>query len=425
MPAYKAVVTKLAHLMRSLEVQSHFLSNDSSPPNTGKIYSLCEMLMEDLNNYCECMIPIDDLNTLNIKIFPTLPNPPSVKSWHVPLLTVRISTLMDETWDLTMQRVMPFIDGVRSVKKIAVLADADLKLTKKCVKHLLYYGCVLLLDIFSFNAIYAPTAEFEDTIVKETSMQRECAKYVNLDFAPNRGQSRKEDGAEVAVQSTPDDLFPGSAPWNEHGIENIWPLTTDGQLVDGVAIVQLFANLRQDLTVREWYSQNSTLLANIDMRRFLTFGVIKGFLYRVHRYPFATGHKKDGATPRQGQTTPPPGGRATVTAAALVPRSMSSEIYFKEGDPQQHSSKTKTTGGRKDPPILNLVHNGRNGHADHDRHSTHAQDDHDETFIERVKPFLDGTHCFDEICTELEISERDLEDKLKHVYPEEVVIICK
>jgi hypothetical protein len=24
----------------------------------GKVYALCEMIMEDLNNYCECMIPI-------------------------------------------------------------------------------------------------------------------------------------------------------------------------------------------------------------------------------------------------------------------------------------------------------------------------------------------------------------------------------
>jgi hypothetical protein len=23
-----------------------------------KVYALCEMIMEDLNNYCECMIPI-------------------------------------------------------------------------------------------------------------------------------------------------------------------------------------------------------------------------------------------------------------------------------------------------------------------------------------------------------------------------------
>jgi hypothetical protein len=55
---YKSVVQKLAHLMHGLEEQNGFLSRDFSKSGEGKIYSLCETLMEDLNNYSECMIPI-------------------------------------------------------------------------------------------------------------------------------------------------------------------------------------------------------------------------------------------------------------------------------------------------------------------------------------------------------------------------------
>jgi hypothetical protein len=55
---YKSVVQKLADLMHALEEQNGFLSRDFSKTGEGKVYSLCEMLMEDLNNYCECMIPI-------------------------------------------------------------------------------------------------------------------------------------------------------------------------------------------------------------------------------------------------------------------------------------------------------------------------------------------------------------------------------
>lgn len=57
-PSYKSVVQKLADLMCALEEQSGFLSKDESKGGEGKVYSLCETLMEDLNNYCECMIPI-------------------------------------------------------------------------------------------------------------------------------------------------------------------------------------------------------------------------------------------------------------------------------------------------------------------------------------------------------------------------------
>ncbi|KIX00883.1 uncharacterized protein Z518_09948 [Rhinocladiella mackenziei CBS 650.93] len=377
--SYKSVVKKLAHLMRSLEEQSRFLSDDTAAPNSGKIYSLCEMLMEDLNNYCECMIPIDEFNTLNIKLFPTLPNPASVKPWHVPLFTVRIETMVDENWDLTMLRIIPYINGVNSVKRIAALADADLKLTKKCVKHLLYYGCVLLLDIFSFHAIYAPTAEFANVIAKDIDMQRECARYVNTAFAPSAQEEAIIDGSTERRTS-------GLTSVNVHD-DDIWPVTGKGDPVDGVGIVQLFASLRQGLTVREWYVQNANMLANIDMRRFVTFGVIKGFLYRVHRYAIRT--QKATGLHNQHNTED----------TQYLTRSMSSERHFSE-----------------EPSRRNMKHNshanGKNGEYGHDLNA-------------RIAEFLDGTHCFDEICTELEISEKELTERLKSRDMGEVVIICR
>ncbi|OQV08637.1 hypothetical protein CLAIMM_12878 [Cladophialophora immunda] len=363
-PSYKSVVKKLAHLMRSLEEQSHFLSDDAANPNSGKIYSLCEMLMEDLNSYCECMIPIDELNTLNIKLFPTLPNPASVKPWHVPLFTVRIETMVDENWDLTMLRIIPFINGVNSVKRIAVLADADIKLTKKCVKHLLYYGCILLLDIFSFNAIYAPTAEFANMIAKDTEMQKECARYVNTAFALGAQEEAIIDGAAERRTSGLT-----NATLQD---EDIWPLTS--------------------LTVREWYAQNANMLANIDMRRFVTFGVIKGFLYRVHRYAIRTQKGTFSHGLADGETTQYPN----------LTRSMSSERHLAE----ESSPRT--------------------------RHKLHKQsrsvgksNAENQTLNARIVEFLDGTHCFDEICTELGISEKDLTERLKSREMGEVTIICR
>jgi hypothetical protein len=105
--AYTSIVRKLARMLRQLEEQSKFLSGEEesysnnlganvgsigkSMENSGelerlplldelisedmemtdsglldafekeqgkKVYALCEMIMEDLNNYCECMIPI-------------------------------------------------------------------------------------------------------------------------------------------------------------------------------------------------------------------------------------------------------------------------------------------------------------------------------------------------------------------------------
>ncbi len=61
MSSYQTVVRKLAKLFRDLEEQGEFLSRDAGSNGNGeggKVYALCEMILEDLNNYCECMIPI-------------------------------------------------------------------------------------------------------------------------------------------------------------------------------------------------------------------------------------------------------------------------------------------------------------------------------------------------------------------------------
>ncbi|MCJ1404317.1 Nitrogen permease regulator 2 [Xylographa trunciseda] len=307
--AYASVIAKLAALFKNLEETSQFLSQDNSAPNTGKIYALCEILLEDLNNYCECMIPIDESNTLNIKLFPTYQPPRPISPHHVPLSTVRLESLTDFNWDLTMLLILPHINGVNSVKKIALLANADYKLVRKAIAHLLYYGCVILLDIFNFGASYALTAEL-GAFAGNPDVQEECRRYILL---PDTGILH-EPAAGMA---------------------------TEREALDGTKLVEMYCSLRQGLSVRSWCMEYEDVVRAIDIRRFITFGVIKGFLYRVHKYAIATA--------------------ATST----------------------FSHARENAGWEKGDREL-----GR---------------------------YLDGNHCFDEICTELMIDEQDLVEKLKGV----------
>ncbi|KAI4132272.1 MAG: hypothetical protein LQ338_000824 [Usnochroma carphineum] len=325
--SYATVTFKLASLLRTLEEQSRFLSRDTSAPNTGKIYALCEILLEDLNNYCESMIPIDDSNTLNIKLFPTYPPPPPLYPYHVPLSTVRLDSLIDPNWDLTMLRVLPHINGINSVKQISLLADADYKLVRKAIEHLLYYGCLLLLDIFSFSAIYAPTAELA-TFVEDTEMQNECAKYVALPTEGNGERSKRSS-------------------------------------IDGFQMVELSLGLKQGQNVKNFYLEHAETMDKIDVRRFITFGVIKGFLYRVHKFAIAPSQ-----TPRR-----------------------------------KRNHKTKVRRQERFPTAAEA-----------------GNDDPDPDLVE-LERFLDGTHCFDEICTELMLSEQDLLCRFKAIG--DVQIICR
>lgn len=279
------------------------------------------------------MIPIDDSNTLNIKLFPTYPPPPPVAPHQVPLAIVRLEALTDPNWDLTVLRILPYINGVNSVKRIAHLAEADYSLVRKAVAHLLYYGCVMLLDIFSFGASYAPTAEI-GAFVRDHEAQDECRRYVVTgDTQPSSrlglDERRGLDAKKILAAS-----------------------------IDSTCLVELYTSLRQGQSIRTWCIEHADIISVVDIRRFITFGVIKGFLYRIHKY-------------------------AVVTSAPSLPLVDPSEARIHrnsegvEGKPQ--------SGDKENIP------------------TDHAA----------LARFLDGTHCFDEICTQLMISDRELLLRLK------------
>lgn len=370
------VTLKLATLLRTLEEQSHFLSRDTSPPNTGKIYALCEILLEDLNNYCESMIPIDDYNTLNIKLFPTYPPPPPLLPHHVPLSTVRLSSLVDQNWDLTMLLILPHINGVNSVAQIALAADADYRLVRKALRHLLYYNCIFLLDIFTFSAIYAPTAELA-SFVESTELQDECARYVTIPYSNDYDHINDDNGGNgTGTGMAPRLLGDHSSP-----------------LISGTELVQLYCSLKQGQSVRHFCIENATALDGIDVRRLITFGVIKGFLYRVHKYAIAT---SSGG-----------GGSGGISSKKLLAAHRAGAVQKPPRQPKEGDD-------------------GEPGHDDDDDDEDTAGEGAESGNTKRQRqrppknkktdvltPFLDGTHCFDEICTELQISESELVARLK------------
>lgn len=132
------------------------------------------------------------------------------------------------------------------MKRISELADADYNLTQKCIEHLLYYNCLIMVDIFQFSSIYAVTAEIT-SLVNDPLLQEECINYISIH-----------------------PTHPG--------------LTTTTKL-SFPAIFELYASLRQGYPLKQWCKDNKDLLHGIDIRRFVSFGVIKGVLYRVHKYP--------------------------------------------------------------------------------------------------------------------------------------------
>lgn len=277
-------------------------------------------------------------------------------------------------------------------------------------------------------------------------MQRECARYVNATFASPTTASTNFDPDLPPRYDDPDAVWPptgdpipvdlssnngsprpgspsttskssSTARTDHHSQKSSTTTaapehsTNSSTIVDGVSIVELYASLKQGQSVKQWYMQHSRELAHIDIRRFITFGVIKGFLYRVHKYAIATGlpapasksshlhHQHLQNYPTSGPSSRGPG---TGTNSPYASSVGDDPAPIAGGD---HQSTSVHSGSRPGTVVV-------------------VDDEDEEDYIDdkTLSKFLDGMHCFDQICTELEISEKELTARLKR-YPGEVLII--
>lgn len=232
------------------------------------------------------MIPVDEANTINMKLFPHHPTPPEVKGWHVPVAKMKFSEVVDPTWDLTLQRVIAHIDGVSDVRRISFNADVSLELTQLALRHLLYYDTILLLDIFFFGACYAPRPGIHDFVANVGGVVDECANYVCVVGA-----------AGIA------------SPVEERGGGREGTGANGGHRVSNYMLIKLMTTFCVGKTVAEWLKGHMDagfdVLRFVDVRRLVQFGVIKGCLYRVHKYVVS---KQYLATLATGQLRPLAGG---------------------------------------------------------------------------------------------------------------------
>lgn len=488
---YGEVVRKLGRLLRGLEEQGGFLSREEEGVwedeggNIGfgyddgvggfgigggsKVYALCEMVLEDLNNYAECMIPIgkscflpdcgmrytnqppDDSNTINLKLFPTRPPPPPILAHQVPLLTISLSSLQQPvSSDLTLNRILPYINGINSIAHIAQLADTDLSLTRRAIQHLVYYGCLILLDIFSFSAIYAPTAEIGDFIM-DAEVKEECMRYVSvprmrlgsnaktarMDSEVSE-KSRDERSSTSSLSSQQSETvgstlrvseFDGhiAAQKKEEEEENVWQTSHE-------TLITLYTSLRQGLTLKNWVLENLDLLTGIDVRRFITFGIIKGFLYRVHKYAIATSTTLPPAPPTSLQTSaatslanPRDSDTTTIRGNERVHHSSQPSIQTHGHHTSQANIHTHHPSFSIHRPSVASAMPGNHNHLQQQnpQHLSVSKGEEHQTLEGLVSDrdksgsglpllrFLDGMHCFDEICTELGLPERVVEGKVR------------
>ncbi|CAL1705090.1 unnamed protein product [Somion occarium] len=243
---FEPVIRKIGRVLTACEDESRFLSSED---NSSAIHAILEQLYEDLNSYRETSIPIDKFNSIELKIFPFFPNPAPIHDWQVPLALINLKDRIRSNWDLTIVKICKYIDGVNHIARIATLADCDVALVREAVSHLLYYQVVTLIDIFQFSNVY--------TLRK------------SIQWMADQPHVTEEGPSYVA---------------------------RPGAVLDWPKLLHLYSRLKSGKTVYEWMQEYDVFNQGIDIRRFISFGVVKGFLRRVHRWPILMPSSKPSST---------------------------------------------------------------------------------------------------------------------------------
>lgn len=382
--AWTLVVAKISAFFRAMEEEDGLLQQEERlpglrwageegypPTSTGVVHPLLEAIVAGINAYRETCIRVDNTHVLNLRLDTTPTKPQKVHAWDVPLLIRSLPSASQWTRDLTLQRIYPHINGVTHIQRISRLADVETKLVRRAVRELIYHDRAMLLDVFHFQAVYALTRDFA-WFVKDNNMLDECIGYITVDRS-------------VASTTKP-----------EGGSETITPHEM---------IIKLYVSLAPGTSVQDFVLAQQSHLINIDIRRFITFGVIKGFLRRIHRYAIIVNSSRANVH-LEAKTDSSP--------SKSKPRSQ--EDAAKDFDrPWKRAALSSgwVTPPLDVPPSESLSRSAR---------SAEELKDEEE---QKLQSFLDRAHCLDGICVAMAMSEKKLVARLQSGRFGEVLITSR
>ena len=224
---------------------------------------------------------------------------------------------------------------------------------------------VMILDMFHFQAVYTLTPDFA-WFAKDRGMLAECTAYVATD--PEESTFAHFEGVQDSIKEAGDTKPTAST------------------------VLELYSSLKPGVSVADLCLANQDKILIIDIRRLITFGVIKGFIARQHKYALAL----------DPVSLPAPSTKPVATALSKTPT---------PADVDKAWRKAALSSGWATPPA--------------DIPLEMLKDEQQVPAEARLVRFLDGKHCLDQVCVELGLTEKVVLEKLRSGVFGEVVVFCR
>lgn len=208
---FRPLLSRLATVFQAMEIESRFLSSSSTKP---KVQQYLNMIVPSLNSpSAKCHLLLDDANALHLQYFSApKQHAPTVPYYAVPVLLRPEYVLQSLDWDLTINWIVPYINGIRHAKLIAQSSKVDQAIVLSCLRVLRHHNVLACVDIFRYSNIYEST---------EKAQQMLSGKQNDLLLHAFRFISKQNDAVSVhgnSMQSftpstmTPVNSFGGNRP---------------------------------------------------------------------------------------------------------------------------------------------------------------------------------------------------------------------
>jgi len=234
----RMLALQLAQTFYNLEMDRRFVSSASKE----QLENTLRMVRQGINNNDGVVeVPFSEVDApLRFKERFYQRPPPKVLFSDVPLPLVDLEKCQHFSWDYCLRQIIPYINGLHSIHSIAKQSNIDEECIIEIIQHLLLFKLVTIIDMVQRHNHYRLTHKFKD-IWKIRHIRESAGEYVT-GFRGN---------ADLTV---------------------VQELYTQ---IRGVDMLDQFLRKKQEVFDTH----------NISPRHFITFGVMHGFLRRLHIYP--------------------------------------------------------------------------------------------------------------------------------------------